>query len=1002
MPVEFLTDEQAQRYGQYAEEPTPAQLARYFYLDDQDQALVAQRRRDYNRLGFALHLCTVRFLGTFLVDLTAVPAGVVRHLAVQLAIEDISILVHYRAGRARWGHAAEIKQHYGYRDFHDPLEQWRLLRWLYSRCWLSNERPTLLFDFTTAHLVERKVLLPGVTVLVRLVAQVRERVAQRLWRILARLPSAEQRAHLEQLLIVPEGKRHSTLERLRRSPTRASAPALVSALRRVEEIRALGVSHLDITAIPPSRLQALARYAATAWASTLARLSDERRIATLLAFAVTYEARAQDDVLDTLTALLRGMLAQAIQRGQAERLRTLHDLDQAAWRLQLAVTVLLDADVQDVAVRETAFGRVSRALLAQAVGQVQALTHPDDDRYYEQLLTRYTYVRQFLPLLLQTIHFHGTKAGQPVLEAVTYLKQIEGQRHPTLRDAPTDVVNRAWHPLVFQRRHHVADRRAYTFCSLERLHDALQRREIFISPSERWSDPRRKLLQPETWQALRAQLCRTLNHSLDVEEELATLAHQLDAAYQRTAKNLLTNSAVRIEQHDGQAVPVLTALTKLPDPPSLVTLRQQVEALLPRVELPDLIWEVLRWTGFDKTFTHVSEAQAQVKELALSLCAVLISEACNIGLEPLIDEATPTLSRGRLLWVQQNYIRAETLTRANARLVEAQTQIELAQQWGGGEVASADGLRFVVPMRTLHAGPNRKYFNAERGITYYNFTSDQFTGFHAIVIPGTLRDSLYVLDGLLEQQTVLEPTELMTDTAGYSDIIFGLFWLLGYQFSPRLADLGRARYWRMNHDTDYGALEGVARHRINQNLIRRNWDDLLRVAGSLKMGTVSASEFMRTLRPGSRPSTLARAIGEVGRAAKTRFLLAYLDDESYRRRILTQLNRSETRHTLARAIFHGQRGEVRQRYREGQEDQLGALGLVLNMVILWNTRYMDAALTHLRNQGIDVHDEDVVRLSPLRFKQINLLGRYHFKLNEQPALGELRPLRTTARALEML
>lgn len=198
----------------------------------------------------------------------------------------------------------------------------------------------------------------------------------------------------------------------------------------------------------------------------------------------------------------------------------------------------------------------------------------------------------------------------------------------------------------------------------------------------------------------------------------------------------------------------------------------------------------------------------------------------------------------------------------------------------------------------------------------------------------------------------------------------------------------------MNRDTDYSALEGVARHRINQNLIRRNWDALLRVAGSLKMGTVSASEFMRTLRPGTRPSTLARAIGEVGRTAKTRFLLAYLDDESYRR--------SETRHTLARAIFHGQRGEVRQRYREGQEDQLGALGLVLNMVILWDTRYIDAALTHLRNQGIDVLDEDVVRLSPLGFKHINLLGRYHFKLNEQPPLGELRSLRTTTRALALL
>ena len=124
------------------------------------------------------------------------------------------------------------------------------------------------------------------------------------------------------------------------------------------------------------------------------------------------------------------------------------------------------------------------------------------------------------------------------------------------------------------------------------------------------------------------------------------------------------------------------------------------------------------------------------------------------------------LTRGRLNWVQQNYIRADTLTQANAKLVDTQSTIALAQEWGGGEVASADGLRFVVPIRTLNAGPNRKYYGAHRGVTYYNFSSDQFMGFHGIVIPGTLRDSMYILDGLLEHQTQLRPVEVMADTAG--------------------------------------------------------------------------------------------------------------------------------------------------------------------------------------------------------------------------------------------
>ncbi|MEY7157039.1 Tn3 family transposase, partial [Citrobacter freundii] len=112
----------------------------------------------------------------------------------------------------------------------------------------------------------------------------------------------------------------------------------------------------------------------------------------------------------------------------------------------------------------------------------------------------------------------------------------------------------------------------------------------------------------------------------------------------------------------------------------------------------------------------------------------------------------------------------------------------------------------------------------------------------------------------------------------------------------------------------------------------------------------------------------------------------------YRRRILTQLNRGEGRHAVARAICYGQRGEIRKRYREGQEDQLGALGLVTNAVVLWNTLYMQEALSHLRSAGEIPEDEHISRLSPLMYGHINMLGHYTFTLPENILKGELRPL----------
>jgi Tn3 transposase DDE domain len=144
--------------------------------------------------------------------------------------------------------------------------------------------------------------------------------------------------------------------------------------------------------------------------------------------------------------------------------------------------------------------------------------------------------------------------------------------------------------------------------------------------------------------------------------------------------------------------------------------------------------------------------------------------------------------------------------------------------------------------------------------------------------------------------------------------------------------------------------------------------------------------------PGGRPTTLGRALAEYGRVAKTLHLLAFVDaDESYRRQIGAQLNLQESRHRLARKVFHGQRGELRQRYREGQEDQLGVLGLVVNAIVLWNTGDLDAAVARLRAAGEPIADADLARLSPLGDIHINLLGRYYFPTT--PVAGGLRPLR---------
>jgi TnpA family transposase len=150
VPVGFLTDEQRRRYGRFHGEPTPHDLARYFHLDDSDRNLIALHRGDQNRLGFAVQLCSVRYLGTFLEDLTETPAAVVAILERQLDIQQSNCFAEYCTNRQRWDHTVEIRQHCGYGEFSDGATQFRLNRWLYALCWTGTERPVMLFDRATA------------------------------------------------------------------------------------------------------------------------------------------------------------------------------------------------------------------------------------------------------------------------------------------------------------------------------------------------------------------------------------------------------------------------------------------------------------------------------------------------------------------------------------------------------------------------------------------------------------------------------------------------------------------------------------------------------------------------------------------------------------------------------------------------------------------------------------------------------------------------------------
>ena len=291
-------------------------------------------------------------------------------------------------------------------------------------------------------------------------------------------------------------------------------------------------------------------------------------------------------------------------------------------------------------------------------------------------------------------------------------------------------------------------------------------------------------------------------------------------------------------------------------------------------------------------------------------------------------------------------LRAETYAAANAPLIAAQADIALAQVWGGGLLAAVDGVRFVVPVRSIDARPNPRYFGRRRGVTLLNLVNDQAAAWPGTghVVSGTPRDSLHVIDLIYRQDGGRRPEVVISDTGSYSDMVCGLMRLLGFDYRPQLADLPDAKLWRINPGADYGPLATAARGRIDLGRVRTHWPDLLRLAGSIHTGAVSAHDVLRMLAHGGNPTQLGEAPAHYGRIFKTLHVLSYVDQAPYRAQIKSMRNLQEGRHDLARHVFQARRGDLRRAYHDGMEDQLGALGLVLNCITLWNTVYLDAAL----------------------------------------------------------
>ncbi|MBA4854343.1 Tn3 family transposase [Nocardia farcinica] len=999
MATRVFADEELERLRGFPE-ISREELFRFFTLSPADVAFVdpGRGRGPADRLGVAIALCTLPWLGFVPDKVTAAPPVAVARLAEQLKVDAAHLRSYGRRVQTRTEHLRLVARYLGWRPA-GAMEFKELDEFLLARA-LEHDSPTLLFRLGCEYLISARVIRPGPETLVRRVAHAREQAQRETYDRLAHEFTPARCAQLDALLVSdPSLRGVSRLRWLSTGPVEASAQAVKAEVDKLGFLRGLGADRLDVSVLPAERRRFLATMGRRLTPQALERRDPQRRYPILL----TVLAQSATDVLDEVVALFDQAISAKF--GQAERRmqQQLAERGKSGEDRQALLDDLL-AIVTDPQIADEEIGGLIRGekigwdRLRAAIAQAQPRL-PRDHGHLAALDLSYNYLRQFTPAVLSAVPFAGGTAATELLIAVAMLRELNATgRRKVFDEAPTGFVPTKWRGYLDQARKSgsvTAYRHYWELCVLLGLRDGLRSGDVFVPGSRRYADPAAYLLTAEQWAPQRAEFCRLVGKHGDPGQGLAAVVDELHAAVGELETVLSQGEGpVRVDETGDLVISPLSAEDV---PAEAISLKAELTEMLPFAPIVSLLIELDKRTGYLDCFTHATGKQSRTPELKRNLIAVLLAYSTNLGLTRMAEACG--ISYDILSWTAEWYVREETLRAANLTLIDYHQRLPLTAVFGAGTLSSSDGQRFPTRGKSTTARALSRYF-ANEGVSTYTHVTDQHATYGTKIIVATKREAHYVLDEILGNATDLPITEHATDTHGVTLVNFGLFDLLGMQLSPRIRDLGKITLYRPGPRRDTEArfphAGPLMTRKANLELIAEHWDDLLRLAGSLKFGHATASLLVGKLSASGRQNTLAAALKEYGALRRTVYAAKYLSDPDYRRKIARQLNKGESLHALRRGLLYAHEGMIRARQLEDQTEQAWCLTLATNAVIAWTTEYYGLAVEQMRRSGRRIDNDVLAHISPAHSENINFFGAIEVDIDaELAALGPTgyRPLR---------
>ncbi|MGM0878172.1 MAG: Tn3 family transposase [Bacillota bacterium] len=956
------------------------ELATHYTLSLHDLEVIKRRRRDYNRLGFAVQLCLFRFPGWTLSDVKEIPKSVLRFIADQIKVDPLEFQSYAGREQTKYEHMDEIRKEYGYKNF--TVKEYRNISSSLLSHAMENENSMYLIKMAIEEMKNQKIILPAMSTIERLVWQTRHRAEQKIYRILSRPLSSLQK---ERLILMTE----STLDNgktplawLKEIPGQSSPDAFLKVIERLEYVKKLELS-VDCNEIHPNRLIQLSRLGGRYEPHSFRRFNETKKFAILVAYLLNLSQDLIDQAIeihDRQIMILQSKGRKAQEEMQRQNGKTINGKIIQFADIGAALIRARDEGLDPFTTLETV---MPWEKIIASVEEAKQLSRPIDYDYLDLLEKRFFYLRKYTPTLLKSLEFQSTQSAKSLMDALDIIKNMNdfGKRKIP-EGAPLGFVSNRWQKHVYDDDGSI-NRHYYVMAALTELRNHIRSGDVSVLGSKQHKDFDEYLIPKEEWLETGIHHNR-LAVSSSAEEYLAERIDSLRKRLQAMSDNVDELEGVSIEKGKFR----IDRLEK-DTPDEARKFSSALYNMLPRIKLTDLLMEVASWTGFDEQFIHASSSRPPKGEEKSILMATLMAMGTNIGLTKMAD-ATPGITYHQMAHASQWRLYDDAMNKAQATLVNFHHQLALSKYWGDGSTSSSDGMRVQVGVPSLHAESNPHY-GSGKGATIYRFTSDQFSSYYTKVINTNARDAVHVIDGLLHHESELNIEEHYTDTAGYTDQVFGLSHLLGFRFAPRLRDLSDTRLYVLDKPGEFPRIETLLKGRINTKVILENYDDVIRLAHSIREGKVSGSLIMGKLGSYSRQNRLATALREMGRIEKTIFILDYISNEAIRRRIQRGLNKGEAMNALARALFFGKRGELRERALQDQLQRASALNIIINAISVWNTVYLTEATKVMSEKGI-LQDQMIKHISPLGWEHINFLGEYTFDLKMMSGLNSLKPL----------